>query len=123
MKKTLFLLNLVIWLSTLTAVAQGKTYDQLTRNEKKLFEEHVAGGQPDGLKPVLVRRGYVVRYNANLRIPEWSAYHVEPDYLKTPKREGRFKSFNRDPDITDRPVVTDSDNTADRERRARRTRH
>ena len=83
-----------------------KTYEQLTKAEKKLYEEHVVGGQPDGHTPVFVRHGYVVRYNSRYRIPDWSAYHVKPEYLKGPKREGRFKPFKTDPDI-ENSVVTD----------------
>lgn len=83
-----------------------KTYEQLTNAEKKLYDEHVAGGQPDGHTPVFVRHGYVVKYNSKYRIPDWSAYHVKPEYLKTPKREGRFLTFRKDPDI-DNAVVTE----------------
>src|SRR6187431_2293717 len=83
-----------------------KTFAQMTAREKKLYTEHVVEGQPDGSVPVYVRQGYVMQYNERYRIPMWSAYHVVPSYLKGPKRERRFKTFLRDPDIQN-PVVND----------------
>lgn len=91
-----------LWISA----SSQKKYEELSAKEKVLFEEHVVGGQPDGSTAVLVRQGYVVRYNEDFRIPEWAAYHVKPSYLKAPKREREFKVFRRDPDIKN-PVVTE----------------
>lgn len=106
MMRSLFWATPVFFLqSTISGVYAQKTYERLTKVEKELYDEHVVGGQPDGSSQVLVRHGYVVRYNSAYRIPEWAAYHVKPDYLKTPKRERRFKTFRTDPDI-ENPVVT-----------------
>lgn len=60
--------------------------------------EHVKGGLPshDALH---VRNGYVLAYDAQRRVASWVAYHLVPDYLKTPKREGRFATFRVDPDV------------------------
>ncbi|MBT1690485.1 DNA/RNA non-specific endonuclease [Dawidia soli] len=80
-------------------------FSNLSASEKKLYREHVVGGQPDGNVPVYVRQGYVMRYNATYRIPEWVCYHIEKDYLKGPKREKRFSAFKTDIDTPD-PVRT-----------------
>ena len=99
-------LAVCLFLASISCIYAQKRYEELTKAEKKLYEEHIAGGQPDGSAPVFVRQGYVVRYNSKYRIPDWCAYHVIPEYLKTPKRERRFKTFRTDPDI-ENPVVTD----------------
>jgi len=72
--------------------------DSFTPEEQQLIEEHVYGGLPssDGVK---VRQGYVISFNAETRTPNWVAYHIEPDYRKTPSRKGWAKSFRADPDI------------------------
>ena len=70
-------------------------------DEAALLAEHVFGGLPVGGEegdPVLVRQGYVLKYDVDGRVPVWVAYHVKPDYRKTPKREGKFKAFRTDPD-------------------------
>ncbi len=70
----------------------------LSPRKRALYDEHVFGGQPDTTR-VLVRNAYVSSYNPVWRIPNWCAYHITPDYLNTPKREGRFSSFRRDPEV------------------------
>jgi endonuclease G len=77
-----------------------KTYTGLTLSEKKLYEEHIVFGQPDNPDtPVYVRQGYVMKYNKKFRIPVWVAYHIVPDYLNTPPREGKFCKFTFDPEL------------------------
>ena len=68
-----------------------------------IWGEHVYGGRP-GYDNVLERRGYTLSYDSINRVPKWVAYHVIPDYLNTPPREGSFASFRTDPDIPN-PVV------------------
>jgi endonuclease G len=106
MKNMLFRIALGIYflVTSLSGLYAQRTFAELTAKEKKLYNEHIVEGQPDGSAPVYVRQGYVVRYNNKYRIPDWAAYHVKPDYLKTPKRERRFKVFRTDPDIQN-PVV------------------
>jgi endonuclease G len=101
-QRLLLAVFLLLWINGFSQ----KKYEELSVKEKALYEEHVLGGQPDGSTQVLVRQGYVVRYNETFRIPEWSAYHVTPAYLKAPKREREFKVFRKDPDIKN-PVVTE----------------
>jgi endonuclease G, mitochondrial len=84
-----------------------KTSNEFTAKERELYAEHIVQGQPDGSKPVYVRQGYVVRYSEKYRIPEWTAYHVTPAYLKCPKREGRFRIFRKDPEIKNAVVTED----------------
>ena len=81
------------------------SYNELTTDQEKLYNEHIFGGQPDNNK-ILVRTAYINNYNEEYRIPNWSAYHIIPDYLKTPDRDGRFLSFRNDPDVSD-PVNKD----------------
>ena len=59
----------------------------------------VYGGIPQPSSRVLVRNGYVLSYDEQLRIPRWVAYRVEPDFLNTPPRSGRFERFRDDPDL------------------------
>jgi len=81
-----------------------KPYSDMTVSEKKLYNEHIIEGQPDGVNtPVYVRQGYVMKFSEKYRIPVWVAYHIIPDYLNAPDREGRLKKFNPDPDM-DKPV-------------------
>jgi len=72
--------------------------------------EHAFGGLPGD--DVLIRVGYIVHYEPARRIPMWVGYHVVPDYLNTPKREGRFSSFRKDPDVAGEPSTTEYVGTA-----------
>ncbi len=71
-----------------------------------LLQEHIVHGLPGGHAPLLVRKGYVAAYDTLHRVPQWVAYHVIPAYRNTPKREGRLKTFRKDPDV-DNAVVSD----------------
>jgi endonuclease G, mitochondrial len=90
-------------------VGAQETYSKLNSAQKKLYNEHVLEGQPDGNRPVYVRQGYVVGYNEEYRIPNWVSYHIKPDYLKGPKRERKYKMFRTDPDVPN--PVRDADYT------------
>jgi endonuclease G len=79
-----------------------------TTTERELIDEHVFGGLPS-LQNVDVRQGYVRGYLPEARVPLWVAYHVTPEYLDTPSREGRFSRFRRDPDVEN--AVVDNDYT------------
>jgi endonuclease G len=63
----------------------------------------VYGGIPQPSSPVLLRNGYVLSYDDVRRIPRWVAYRVEPDFLNTPDRKGRFARFRDDPDLDSEP--------------------
>jgi endonuclease G len=102
MKNLILVLSIIIQVFNLSA---QKLYNQLTNKEKQLYNEHIIEGQPDvPNQPVFVRNGYVLSYNAKYRIPNWVAYRVVPEYLKTPKREKQFAKFRTDPDIFPNPV-------------------
>ena len=93
-------LSLVL-LFVITSFSQAQqSATELNSVQKSIYEEHVFGGQPDDDK-ILVRRAYVVNYNTEWRIPNWCAYHITKDYLKTPERSNRFKKFRDDPDVED----------------------
>lgn len=79
----------------------------LPQDDQALIEEHVFGGLPSQAASVQVRQGYVTSYDSAKRVPSWVAYHVEPDYLNTPTRQGKFSSFRNDPDVNN--PVTDDD--------------
>lgn len=75
-------------------------YDDLSDRDKELYNEHLKLGQPNE-EALLIRNAYVSHYSAQYRIPNWVAYHVDPDYLNTPERKGRFASFRKDEDVND----------------------
>ena len=72
-------------------------------------DEHLPYGisQPDA--QVLHRNAYDVQYDFIYRIPMWVAYHLIPEYRKTPERKGRFKSFRTDESVQN--PVKDADYT------------
>lgn len=98
-------LILASWLLTPFSVAQPSEND-LSAEEKKLLKEHVYGGLPSN-ENIYVRKGYVLCYNPQTRTPNWTAYHVIPDYRKTPERKGRFSTFRADPDISNEAKDSD----------------
>lgn len=101
--KKLILISIILTL--FFSLQAQKTYKKLSTKEKQLYNEHLIEGQPDiPNQPVFVRHGYVLNYNATYRIPNWVAYHITADYLKTPKREKQFAKFRTDPDIKQNPV-------------------
>ncbi len=85
--------------------AQPSLYEDLDGMDKVLYDEHIYMGQPDA-DSIYVRQGFILNYAPNWRIPEWCAYHIIPDYLCTPKREKKYKSFRQDTDVPN-GVVTD----------------
>ena len=87
-------------------IANSTDPTSLTLKEKAFLKEHVFGGLPS-VENIYVRIGYILSFNPKTKTPNWVAYHVKPDYLNTPKRQGRFKTFRDDPDI-DREA-TDAD--------------
>lgn len=106
--KSLFL-TLCLFLSLCNSWAQ-KPYKDLSEKERALYNEHILLGQPDtDMGPVYIRHGYVLQYNVNYRIPDWVAYRVTPEYLKTPKREKEYTRFRTDPDVPN--PVKDEDYT------------
>jgi endonuclease G, mitochondrial len=102
MKKIL----LVLAILSLSIYTFGQlSYSNLSEDQKKLYDEHMFGGQPDN-NEVLVRTAYITSYNEEYRIPNYSVYHIVSDYLNTPERTSRFSTFRKDPDVND-AVVTD----------------
>ena len=99
---------LVLWLLCLISNIglPQSFYDDLSLSDQKLYDEHIYKGQPDQAE-IFVRQGYVMKYNFTYRIPEWVAYHVVPEYLKTPKREKKYKRFRKDNDIQNAVVNSD----------------
>lgn len=94
----------VFCLNALLLPAQ-KRYQEMTVPEKKLYDEHIFAGQPDGSGPVYIRQGYILKYNDKYRIPDWVSYHIIPEYLKTPKREKKYAKFRVDPDMASKNPV------------------
>ncbi|WP_109830096.1 DNA/RNA non-specific endonuclease [Reichenbachiella versicolor] len=82
------------------------SYQDLSAQERKYYDEHIYMGQPDDSK-VFVKNAFVFRYNHEQRIPVWSAYHVVPDYLNTPSRKKKYKKFRKDPEIPNAVVTSD----------------
>lgn len=106
MRKTakIFQFSILLIFLTVNSLCAQPEQPTLSEKEQKLLNEHVKGGQPDS-DILLIRNAYVLSYNEEYRIPNWVAYHIVSDYLKTPKRDGKFKNFRTDMDVED-PVKT-----------------
>ena len=84
------------------ATSSGETYSSISSTDPDI-SSLVYGGVPRPSSRVLVRNGYALSYYDAGRIPRWVAYRVEPDFLNTPDREGRFARFRDDPDLDSEP--------------------
>lgn len=102
MRNRLFkiLLILLITFPFIQLALSQDWYSELSQKEKDLYNEHLKFGQPNN-EELLIRNAYVLHYNTQYRIPNWVAYHIKPDYRKTPTREGKFKTFKTDKDVED----------------------
>jgi len=106
--KRFYLLAILISLNLL--LNAQKRYAEMTLSEKRIYDEHIFAGQPGReTEPVYIRHGYVLKYNEKYRIPDWVAYHITPEYLKTPKRERQYSKFRTDPDMRTKNPVQDRD--------------
>lgn len=98
MKINFLLLLFLPWISF-----SQKFSEELDSAEQTLYIEHLAFGAPvptaQNHEGIYVRQGYILQYNDTLRIPNWVAYHIIPDYLNTPKRDKKYKRFRTDPDV------------------------
>ena len=92
------IVGVLLVIPSCTAIISPTDLAPLTTDQKTLLEEHIFGGLPS-TEDIHVRIGYVLSFNPKTKTPNRVAYHVKPDYLNTPKREGRFKTFRDDPDI------------------------
>lgn len=89
------------------AVARAQSCPALSaERQADLLAEHLYGGPPSD-DALLVRRAYVTAYDADHRVPRWTAWRVVPEYLDTPSRTGRWAAFRTDPDVAG--PVTDGD--------------
>ncbi len=77
----------------------ARSPDLYTREEMKLLDEHVYKGLPCS-ENIYFRRGYILCYDEEHRVPRWVAYHIIPDYTNTPEREGDFEKYSTDPEIS-----------------------
>lgn len=103
----IFAFNLLSVLILLPKVAaEPVDLNNLTNNQQELISEHVFGGMPSS-ENVYIRKGYILSYNPSAKTPDWVAYHIKPDYRKTPKRKGKFATFRKDPDIENEPSTSD----------------
>jgi len=75
-------------------------HQTLSPENQVLYEEHIKGGQPDK-DSLLIRKAFVVNYSESYRIPMWVAYHLKSDYMTTPQRKGKFKTYRTDKDLID----------------------
>lgn len=88
------------------AYAKPVDLDSLSDEQQVLLNEHVYGGMP-GTDNIYIRKGYILSYNPTTKTPDWVAYHLKPDYRKTPDRKGKFATFRKDPDIDGEPSTSD----------------
>jgi len=73
--------------------------------EQERIDEHCPWGLPS-TQDLLIRTGYITSYDEDRRIPLWSAYHLEPEYRKTPQRKNRFSTFRKDREV-ENGVITE----------------
>ncbi len=59
---------------------------------------HAYGGIP-GRGAFLERQAYIIQFDSQRKTPRWVAYHVKPENLATPKREGGWAKYKNDPDV------------------------
>ncbi len=62
--------------------------------------DHAYGGIPSD-NGYLERAAYIIEFDYEHKISRQVAYHVKPEYLDAPEREGKWDDFRNDPDITD----------------------
>jgi len=106
MLRTITFLAVLGW----QTVALADDCPTLTDQQREgLLEEHVFGGAPTN-DPLLVRRGYVTSFDAEHRVPRWTAWHVSPEYVDPPSRKSRWKRFRTDPDTPDAVINGDYTN-------------
>ena len=78
---------------------------KLDKNQESiLLAQHVYGGVPWS-KPALVRRAYVTAFDADRRLPKWSAWFATRDFLDPPDRKvDKWGKLHKDPDLK-KPVL------------------
>lgn len=104
MSKRLFIaLSAAILLFLYADRVQAQNYSDYNQ---QLVDEHIYGGMP-GYDNILIRQAYIISYNHQHRIPNWVAYHIVPDYLRTVPRYGIFSNYRVDKNIPN--PVTDAD--------------
>jgi len=70
-----------------------------TEEEEMRISEHLPWGIPVSVSSAVqttlsIMTAYIVSYSFETRCPEWAAYHVTPDYLEVPNREGKYKELH-----------------------------
>ena len=70
----------------------GIATDQLTNIE------HLRYGNPGGKGTLLIKTYYVISHLDEFRIPDWTAYHLTPEYLEGTEDRDNY-SFRADPDL------------------------
>lgn len=100
MQHRYLLLLLLLFSHLLITVRPTATAQPVNSYEQAHLGEHVYGGVPsyDNLR---IREAYVMSYNYNHRQPNWVAYHVVPDYLKTAPHYGIFADWRVDRSLFD----------------------
>lgn len=104
---TVLVLGLVILLSGVSLESSLQNFQLAFASnqgsETQLLKEHMYGELPVATaqipSQILVRNAYILSYNSDRRVANWVAYHVKPDYLNTPPRDGPFDDFRGDPDL------------------------
>jgi endonuclease G len=91
-------------ISNIAVEDQLRNATELTDEELTSIATHAPFGLPDH-DNLLIRPGYISSYNPQGLIPQWTAYHISPDYLGTPKRQKDFSKFRIDPQLSN-PVRT-----------------
>lgn len=77
------------------------------QQQEELLNQHLYYFVPPSDRTIIVRRAYVMEYNADARIPRWAAWYAKKAFLDTPKREGRWNKFQQDDSVDSvlEPVV------------------
>lgn len=100
------MIKYVTFLALLLAANLPSAAQNYSEYNQGLVSEHIYEGLP-GYDNIYIRQAYILSYNHDHRIPNWVAYHVEPDYTKTVPRYGVFSFYRKDENIPN--AVTQSE--------------
>ncbi|WP_262696002.1 DNA/RNA non-specific endonuclease [Kordiimonas aquimaris] len=92
----------IIYLAFICVFLTAPSSAQDISDTKKavIIQEHTLDGMPDcNVDNLYYRTAYILCFNPERKVPNWTAYKVVADFRNTPKREGRLSRFRNDPDI------------------------
>jgi DNA/RNA endonuclease G (NUC1) len=77
--------------------------------QRVLKKQHLGPFNPPGY--AVIHRGYAYSFDPEHLVPKWVAWRVTPEYLDTPKREGKWKEFRPEPYLPPEQRIVTEDYT------------